>query len=219
MFIPFGYILLIVSCTYISNLINSSSNLQETLSNKGYIDKGKYEGWYCTADEAFVPEDLTTVVKLPDGREQRVSTESNRPVEWFSEENYLFKLSKCREQLLQWMNSGKFSLISFHCTTYNYIVLLGPVVQPTRYYNLLKSWLEEDLYDLSISRPSTRLSWGIPVPNDPSQTIYVWLDALLNYLTVAKDAQQSSPDVVIMFSLNIVQYLDLNKILSIIFYP
>ena len=106
MFIPFGYILLIVSCTYISNLINSSSNLQETLSNKGYIDKGKYEGWYCTADEAFVPEDLTIVVKLPDGREQRVSTESNRPVEWFSEENYLFKLSKCREQLLQWMNSG-----------------------------------------------------------------------------------------------------------------
>ena len=71
-----------------------------------------------------MPEDLTTVVKLPDGREQRVSTESNRPVEWFSEENYLFKLSKCREQLIQWMNSGKFSLISFYRSTYNYIVSL-----------------------------------------------------------------------------------------------
>jgi len=57
-----------------------------------------------------------------------------------------------------------------------------------RYYNLLKSWLDQDLADLSISRPSTRLSWGIPVPDDPSQTIYVWLDALLNYLTVAKSS-------------------------------
>lgn len=78
----------------------------------------------------------------------------------------------------------------------NPIVLLGPVVQPTRHYNLLKSWLEDDLHDLSISRPSSRLSWGIPVPHDSSQTIYVWLDALLNYLTVAKHAQTST-DLVI----------------------
>nr|SVE92382.1 EOG090X05VD [Megafenestra aurita] len=142
----------------------------ETLSERGYIYKGKYEGWYCTADETFVAEDLTSLIKLPDGREQRVSTESSRPVEWFSEENYLFKLSTCREKLIEWLESG-------------------PVVRPPRYYSLLKSLLDQDLFDLSISRPNSRLSWGIPVPGDSSQTIYVWLDALLNYLTVAKHSQ------------------------------
>ena len=57
-----------------------------------------------------------------------------------------------------------------------------------KYYNVLKSLLDQEDRDLSVSRPSSRLSWGIPVPGDPSQTIYVWLDALLNYLTVAKDS-------------------------------
>nr|SVE88629.1 EOG090X05VD [Daphnia sinensis] len=142
----------------------------EILSEKGYIYKGKYEGWYCTADEAFVAEDQTTLVKLSNGQEQRVSTESNRPVEWFSEENYLFKLSKLREELRSWLKSG-------------------PVIQPLRHYNLVKSWLDQELIDLSVSRPNTRLSWGIPVPGDSSQTIYVWLDALLNYMTVAKHSQ------------------------------
>nr|SVE75116.1 EOG090X05VD [Daphnia dolichocephala] len=142
----------------------------KVLSEKGYIYKGKYEGWYCTADEAFVAEDQTTLVKLPNGQEQRVSTESNRHVEWFSEENYMFKLSSLREELIRWLKSG-------------------PVVRPVRYYNLVKSWLDQDLTDLSISRPCTRLSWGIPVPDDSSQTVYVWLDALLNYLTVAKHSK------------------------------
>nr|SVE80111.1 EOG090X05VD [Daphnia magna] len=142
----------------------------EILSEKGYIYKGKYEGWYCTADEAFVAEDQTMLVKLPNGQEQRVSTESNRPVEWFSEENYLFELSKLREKLRHWLKSG-------------------PVIRPLRHYNLVKSWLDQELIDLSISRPRARLSWGIPVPGDSSQTIYVWLDALLNYMTVAKHSQ------------------------------
>nr|SVE78852.1 EOG090X05VD [Daphnia lumholtzi] len=143
----------------------------ETLSEKGYIYKGKYEGWYCTADEAFVAEDQTTLMKLPNGQEQRVSMESNRPVEWFSEENYLFKLSKLREELRRWLKSGP------------------AVIRPLRHYNLVKSWLDQELIDLSVSRPNSRLSWGIPVPGDSSQTIYVWLDALLNYMTVAKHSQ------------------------------
>lgn len=66
---------------------------------------------------------------------------------------------------------------------------IGAVVQPERFHNLLKLWLKEDLEDLSISRPRSRLSWGIPVPGDASQTIYVWLDALLNYLTVVKQSK------------------------------
>ena len=69
------------------------------------------------------------------------------------------------------------------------MIKIGAAVQPDRFYNLLKMWLKEDLEDLSISRPKSRLSWGIPVPGDDSQTIYVWLDALLNYLTVAKQSK------------------------------
>lgn len=174
-----------VQCEYVSHI--NEPFFQNILSDKGYIYKGKYEGWYCTADETFVTEDQTTLVKLPDGREQRVSTESNRPVEWFSEENYLFKLSKLRGELLKWLISGKFPFFQ-QCTTKSQTkqFFTGPVVRPVRHYNLVKSWLEQDLVDLSVSRPRARLSWGIPVPEDPSQTIYVWLDALLNYMTVAK---------------------------------
>lgn len=68
----------------------------------------------------------------------------------------------------------------------------GPVVEPVKYYNLLKSWLDQEQPDLSVSRPSSRLDWGIPVPGDPSQTIYVWVDALLNYLTVAQRTKAST---------------------------
>lgn len=62
---------------------------------------------YCTADETFVSEDRTQLVRLADGSEGRVSTESNRTVEWFSEENYLFSLSKFRDRLLNWLSDGK----------------------------------------------------------------------------------------------------------------
>nr|SVE69792.1 EOG090X05VD [Eubosmina coregoni] len=148
-------------------------NFWRTLVETGYIYEGKYEGWYCIADEMFLAEDQTKIIKLPNGQDQRVSIESNRPVEWFSEENYMFKLSKCRNDLNKWLESG-------------------PVVEPVKYYNLLKSWLDQEQPDLSVSRPSSRLDWGIPVPGDPSQTIYVWMDALLNYLTVAQRTKAST---------------------------
>lgn len=150
--------------------VENVQHFWELLAKKGYIYKGKYEGWYCTADETFVSDDKTTVVRLPNGQEQRVSLESNRSVEWSSEENYMFKLSQFKDDLNDWLQNRA-------------------AVQPDRFYNLLKMWLKEDLEDLSISRPKSRLSWGIPVPGDDSQTIYVWLDALLNYLTVAKQSK------------------------------
>lgn len=86
-----------------------STFLKGILNEKGYIYQGKYEGWYCTADETFVAEDQTKVVNS-NGKEQRVSAESNRPVEWCSEVNYMFKLSKCRDDLIKWVSSG-----NFHC--------------------------------------------------------------------------------------------------------
>ncbi|MGH0179801.1 UNVERIFIED_CONTAM: hypothetical protein FKN15_002597 [Acipenser sinensis] len=92
---------------------------------------------------------------------------STGKVEWMKEENYMFRLSEFRPALLQWLRENP------------------RAVRPTKFYNIALQWLQEDLPDLSVSRQRDRLQWGIPVPGDPGQTIYVWLDALVNYLTVA----------------------------------
>lgn len=83
------------------------------------------------------------------------------------EENYMFRLSVFRSQLLDWLRANP------------------RAVRPERFYQAVLQWLQEDLPDLSVSRQRSRLHWGIPVPGDAEQTIYVWLDALVNYLTVA----------------------------------
>lgn len=83
------------------------------------------------------------------------------------EENYMFSLSEFRCQLQDWLRGNP------------------RAVQPERFYLAVLQWLQEDLPDLSVSRQRSRLQWGIPVPGDPEQIIYVWLDALVNYLTVA----------------------------------
>lgn len=88
-------------------------------------------------------------------------------VEWMKEENYMFRLSAFRSQLLDWLRGNP------------------RAVQPEHFYETVVQWLQHDLQDLSVSRQRSRLQWGIPVPGDPEQTIYVWLDALVNYLTVA----------------------------------
>lgn len=88
-------------------------------------------------------------------------------VEWMTEENYMFRLSAFRSQLLQWLRGNP------------------RAIQPERFHHAVLQWLQEDLPDLSVSRQRSRLQWGVPVPTDAEQTIYVWLDALVNYLTVA----------------------------------
>lgn len=82
------------------------------------------------------------------------------------EENYMFRLSAFRPRLLDWLRGNP------------------RAIQPERFYHSVLLWLQDDLPDLSVSRHKSRLQWGIPVPDDPDQTIYVWLDALVNYLTV-----------------------------------
>lgn len=79
----------------------------------------------------------------------------------------MFRLSAFQSQLLDWLRGNP------------------RAVQPERFYHAALQWLQEDLPDLSVSRHRSRLQWGIPVPGDAEQTIYVWLDALVNYLTVA----------------------------------
>ncbi|MEQ2315159.1 Methionine--tRNA ligase, mitochondrial [Ameca splendens] len=136
------------------------------LWNKGLIYKGNYEGWYSTQDESFLMPSQVGEALDPSGKEVKVSLESGHKVEWMKEENYMFRLSVFRSRLLDWLvkNPG--------------------AVQPERFQQAVVQWLQEDLPDLSVSRQRSRLQWGVPVPGDPEQTIYVWLDALVNYLTV-----------------------------------
>jgi methionyl-tRNA synthetase len=103
-------------------------------------------------------------------------------VEWTSEENYCFALSKFQDDLRN-----------------HYVVNPGTIVPKTYYRDVLKV-LYEPLEDISISRPKSRLSWGIEVPGDPEQTIYVWFDALVNYLTVTgypwlNKSEQKAPSI------------------------
>ncbi|XP_053735052.1 methionine--tRNA ligase, mitochondrial isoform X1 [Synchiropus splendidus] len=136
------------------------------LLDKGLIYKGSYEGWYSTPDESFLTPSQVADAVDPTGKEIKISLESGHQVEWMKEENYMFRLSNFRPQLLHWLKRNP------------------AAVQPERFQQAVLLWLEEELPDLSVSRQRSRLQWGIPVPGDPDQTIYVWLDALINYLTV-----------------------------------
>ncbi len=95
-----------------------------------------------------------------------MSLESGHPVEWAEEENYVFKLEPFRERITKWLDDQD-------------------AIKPSIFKGHLQMFLSDEMPDLSVSRPRSRLKWGIPVPGDDSQTIYVWLDALVNYLTVA----------------------------------
>lgn len=139
------------------------------LKENGHIYKSKYQGWYCSSDETFVTNVEDVTVTLSDGSEvtKKISSESGNEVEWIEEENYMFKLSGFERELLEWLDRK------------------SRVIIPDMFHSLVKQSVSRGLEDLSISRPSNRLTWAIDVPNDPSQTIYVWLDALVNYLTVS----------------------------------
>ncbi|XP_055967636.1 methionine--tRNA ligase, mitochondrial [Sorex fumeus] len=146
------------------------------LEARGLLYKGVYEGWYCASDECFLPEAKVTRQPGPSGDSCPVSLESGHPVSWTQEENYIFRLSAFREPLQRWLRDNP------------------RAITPEPFYHLVLQWLEEELTDLSVSRRRSNLHWGIPVPGDESQTIYVWLDALVNYLTVIgyPDAQFES---------------------------
>ncbi|KAK0159260.1 hypothetical protein PV328_010157 [Microctonus aethiopoides] len=136
------------------------------LQNKGHIYLGKYSGWYCVSDEAFVSELELEEKKDASGNIIKVSATSGNIVEWMEEDNYKFRLSHFQDDLKHWLKDST-------------------VVRPMKFHKMLLNWIEEGtcLEDLSISRPVSRAPWGLPVPNDSSHTIYVWLDALVNYLT------------------------------------
>lgn len=123
------------------------------------IYKNKYVGWYCTGDEEFFTE---TVVKENHG----VCPDHNRPYEKVEEENYFFRLSSYNQKILDAIESGSFKIV------------------PDTRRNEIISLLREGLDDISISRPKDKIDWGIPVPGDKTQVMYVWFEAVLNYITI-----------------------------------
>lgn len=141
----------------------------ERLHERGYIYKREYSGFYCVPDETFLTESQLTTNQAG----EKISAESGHPVEWTQEENYMFKLGSLQEGIIAWLKRGD-------------------RVHPRKFERILFDFLNEPLPDISVSRPASRVHWGIAVPGDPSQTIYVWLNALVNYLTCAGYPQTSS---------------------------
>ena len=132
----------------------------KTMYDKGDIYLGKYEGWYCTPDESFWTD--SQVVENEDGT--IVCPDCGRPVEKKSEESYFFKLSKYQKQLEEYIESHP------------------DFIQPeSRKNEMMNNFIKPGLQDLCVSR--TAFSWGIPVDFNPKHVVYVWLDALTNYIT------------------------------------
>ncbi len=138
--------------------LKSVQEIWNRLVKSGDIYLDKYSGWYSVSDEAFYDKDEIEEI---DGK--KFSKISGSPVEWVEEESYFFKLSA-------WSNK----LLEFYKKNNNFIL-------PVSRKNEVVSFVQKGLKDLSISR--TSFSWGIPVPNNNKHVIYVWLDALTNYLS------------------------------------
>ena len=130
----------------------------QKLKDKGDIYKGVYEGWYCVSDETFLSEDIT----LEEGG-YKICPDCGRKANVVSEECYFFRLSAYQKPLLDFYRKNP----SF--------------VRPESRMNEVVSFVRQGLKDLSITR--TTVKWGISLPDDPTHTIYVWFDALHNYLT------------------------------------
>jgi methionyl-tRNA synthetase len=123
------------------------------------IYKGKYIGLYCTGCEEFVTEAAAKENK-------NICPNHKKQYEKIEEENYFFRLSKYGEQIKSVIESDEFRVV--------------PVTRKHEILQVLKDGLE----DISISRPKDKIEWGIPVPNDKKQVMYVWFEALMNYITV-----------------------------------
>lgn len=142
--------------------------IQRGLEAQGLIYKDTYAGWYSVSDECFYTDAQITHTTSPSGEEVLVSSETGSVVTHSSEETYKFRLSTFRSRLL------------------DHFLAHPEAIQPKPYYDyIVRQLSENELEDLSVSRPRSRLEWGVRVPTDGEQTIYVWIDALTVYLTGA----------------------------------
>ena len=129
----------------------------QALYDQGDIYSSQYKGWYCVSEEIFYKEKDLREGKSPSGK----------PVIALEEKAWFFKMSKYRPALVEHLEKNQ-----------NFI-------RPSERYNEIRSFLKQDLQDLCISRPKKRVSWGIELPFDSDCITYVWVDALLNYITGA----------------------------------
>ncbi len=146
----------------------SCAELWRRIAASGDIYLGHYEGWYAVRDEAFYDEDELT--KRPDGS---LVAPSGAPVEWVREPSYFFRLSAWQDRLLAYYEQHP------------------EFIAPNSRRNEVVSFVRGGLRDLSISR--TTFSWGIPVPDAPGHVMYVWLDALNNYVTACGFPDETAP--------------------------
>ncbi len=127
------------------------------MMERGYIYRSHYEGWYCVHCETFWPKSKV-------GTEHRCpNPECGRELQWVGEENYFFKLSEFADKLLETYEANP------------------DMIFPESRYNEVVSFIKHGLEDQCVSRSSVQ--WGIPIPDDPTHVVYVWFDALLNYIS------------------------------------
>lgn len=135
-------------------------HLWNVLVERGEIYLDKYAGWYAVRDEAYYAED-----ELRDGPNGKKIAPSGAEVEWMEEESYFFRLSAWQDKLLDFYTAHP------------------DFVMPDTRFNEVKSFVKSGLKDLSVSR--TTFDWGVPVPGNDKHVMYVWIDALTNYITAA----------------------------------
>lgn len=137
----------------------------ERLLEQGDIYLGEYSGWYSVSDEEFFTESqLSEVFRDEDGNVTGGIAPSGHQVEWVSEESYFLRLSKYQDRLVEFFKSHP-----------DFITPDG------RLNEMLRNFIEPGLEDLAVSR--TTFTWGVKVPSNPKHVVYVWMDALLNYVT------------------------------------
>lgn len=140
----------------------------QAMAARGDIYLSRYSGWYSVRDEAYFDEGELTLE--PNGVRR---APGGAPVEWVEEQSYFFKLSAYQDKLLAHYERQP------------------DFVTPEHYRNEIVAFVKRGLTDLSISR--TTFDWGVPVPGDPAHVMYVWVDALVNYLTATGYPDQTAP--------------------------
>lgn len=148
--------------------IKSCQEIWRRLKDRGEIYLGSYAGWYAVRDEAYYGEDELTTA--PNGK--RIAP-SGAEVEWVEEPSYFFKLSEWGDKLLKFYEENPLFLA------------------PESRRNEVISFVKSGLRDLSVSR--TTFNWGVKVPDDPAHVMYVWLDALTNYITAVGFPDENAP--------------------------
>jgi methionyl-tRNA synthetase len=149
--------------------IKSCQEIWRRLKDRGEIYLGSYAGWYAVRDEAYYGEDELTTT--PSGKK---IAPSGAEAEWVEEPSYFFKLSQWGDKLLKFYEDSPLFLA------------------PDSRRNEVISFVKSGLRDLSVSR--TTFNWGVPVPDDPAHVMYVWLDALVNYITAVGFPDENAPN-------------------------